>query len=174
MECQAGVPAAHRTRSTEDIVHNRAGNQNDDRPVPARDRGFSFVEVVVTIVLMGLVVLPILAAVRGSIRASTVSRDAAEVETVLVNAVDRVNRAPRECDLTAYVEAAVESHGWEASAADVEHRYLNSSGAWQTDPSGTACPGGAFQNGIVQRIDITITSPENEISRTLEVVKSDD
>lgn len=155
-------------------MHTRAGKLERGRPLPQRDRGFSFIEVVVTIVLIGVVVLPILAAVRGSIRASVVSSEAAEVETVLVNAVDRVNRAPRECDLAPYVRAAVESHGWDASAASVQHHYLNSSGVWVADPTLTACPGGAFQNGIVQRIDITITSPENEISRTLEVVKSDD
>ena len=37
-----------------------------------RDGGFTYVEVVITIVLMGIVVLPILAAVRSSVQAASV------------------------------------------------------------------------------------------------------
>jgi hypothetical protein len=131
----------------------------------------------VTITLMAVVVMPILEAVRSSVRASSVSVEAAEVETVLVNAVDRVNRAPREndlkCVLTGPVVAAVETHGWPDSSATVGHEYLDSSGVWQTDPGGTACPAGVPQNGLVQRITITITSPEHSVTKSLQVVKSD-
>jgi Tfp pilus assembly protein PilV len=140
-----------------------------------RDSGFSFVEVVITISLMGIVVAPILAAVAASIRASSVSLMSAEVENVLVNAIDRVNRAPREdykCDLTGPVKAAVEVHGWLPSSAVVGHEYLDASGTWQSDVTGTACPGGNFQNGLVQRITVTITSPSNDVSRSLQVLRS--
>lgn len=139
-----------------------------------RDGGFSFVEIVITITLMGVVVAPILVAVAASIRASTVSLAAAEVETVLVNAVDRVNRSPIldfKCDLTAPVVAAVETHRWPPTSATVGHEYLDSSGAWQSDASGTACPAGVHHNGLVQRITVTITSPEDEVSRSLQVVR---
>ncbi len=148
------------------------------------DAGFTFVEVVVTIVLVGVVVLPILAAVRASIRTATVSESAAEVETLLVNAVDRVNRAPRtgtfQCDLTSPVEAAVETHGWPASSATVKNHYLNTSdldpgtkGTFVEGPGNTACPATGFYNGIVQRFTITITNPDDGLSRTLQVVKGD-
>jgi type II secretory pathway pseudopilin PulG len=139
-----------------------------------RDGGFSFVEIVITITLMGVVVAPILAAVAASIRASTVSLAAAEVETVLVNAVDRVNRSTITafpCDVTAPVVAAVETHGWPQTSATVGHEYLDSSGAWQSDAGGTACPAGVPHNGLVQRITVTITSPEDELSRSLQVVR---
>jgi prepilin-type N-terminal cleavage/methylation domain-containing protein len=140
------------------------------------DQGFSFVEVVVTIVLLGVLVTAILTAVRASITASSVSRTAAQVESVLLNAVDRVNRAPRgdfPCDLSAPVVAAVETQGWPAANAAVAQEYLDA-GSWQTGPAGAqACPGGVFRQGLVQRISITITSPDGELSRTIQVVKSD-
>ena len=60
-----------------------------------RDAGFTLVEAVVTIALMSIVVVPVLGAVMASIEASSRSRSAAQIETVIVNASDRVNRAPR-------------------------------------------------------------------------------
>jgi type II secretory pathway pseudopilin PulG len=148
------------------------------RPASRRDAGFSFVEIVITIVLMGIVMIGVLAAVRGSIRASAVGREAAEVETVLVNAIDGVTRADRgdfPCDLSGPVEAAVERQGWPASSATVQHQYLDVAGNWISDPfgSGTACPNGVFQTGLVQKVTISITSPDRRVSRTLEVVKGD-
>jgi prepilin-type N-terminal cleavage/methylation domain-containing protein len=145
---------------------------------PGRDGGFSFIEVVVTIVLLGVVVTAILTAVRASIQASSVSRTAAQVESVLLNAVDRVNRAPRadvtfQCDLTAPVVAAVETQGWPVANASVSQEFLDA-GSWQTGlPGAEACPPGGFRQGLVQRISITITSPDGELSRSIQVVKSD-
>ena len=127
-----------------------------------RDGGFSFIEIVITITLLGIVVVPILVAVAASIRASTVSLATAEVETVLVNSVDRVNRSTRArfpCDLTSPVVAAVETHGWSPSSATVRHEFLDSSGAWQTDATGTACPGGISHNGLIQRITVDDHEP---------------
>lgn len=161
---------------TTSIRRSSGGRAATRRPAAGGADGFSFVEIVVAVALMGLVIAPILAAVSGSIRSSSVARTAAEVETVLVNAVDRVNRAPRagfSCDLTSPVVAAVETHGWPASSATVGHEYLDAAGVWQSDPTGTACPGGVFHNGLVQRITVTITSPDNDVSRSLQVVKSE-
>lgn len=132
------------------------------------DDGFSFVEVVVTIVLVGLVVVPLLAAVRASIRASTVAESAASVETLLVNAVDRVNRADvTDCDYSSEVSAAVETYGWPASAATVVPRYLQDDGSWSDDRGDLDC------EDQVRLITITITDPESGLARTLEVVKGD-
>ena len=127
---------------------------------------------------MGVVVVPILVAVTAGVRASSLSLTAAEVETVLVNAVDRVNRSTSArfpCDLTSPVVAAVETHGWPPSSATVGHEYLDdSTGVWKTDAGGTACPGGIPQNRLVQRITVTITSPEDDVSRSLQVVRGGD
>jgi Tfp pilus assembly protein PilV len=141
----------------------------------ARDRGVTLIEIVITITLMGVVVVPILVAVTTSVRSSRVSEDSAQVETLLVNAIDRVNRAPRpDCDLTSEVRAAVETAGWPASAVTVGHEYLDVNEQWQVGPTGNAaCPGGSYQNGIVQRITITITSPDEGLTRSLQVIRGD-
>lgn len=149
-----------------------------ERARAAADRGVTLIEVVITISLLGIVVVPLLSSVATSIRVSRISESAAQVETLLVNSVDRVNRAGRDdfpCNLTSPVVAAVETVGWPASSATVGHEYLDPSGAWVTDPmgTGTACPNGSFQVGIVQRITITITSPDDGVSRSLQVIRGD-
>jgi len=148
-----------------------------DEPEAPRDGGFSFIEIVVTVVLMGVVLLPILAAVRTGVQTSVSSRTAAQVETALVNAVDRVYRADRSgafaCDVTSPVAASIEAFGWDpATSVVVGHEYLDN-GGWITDPGGTACPGGLFRAGLVQRVTITVISPDGAVSRTLEVVRGD-
>ena len=70
----------------------RSHNATNGRGDP--DSGFSLVEIVIAIVLMATVVVAILNAVSTSVKASSVSRSAAQVETAVVNAADRVNRAP--------------------------------------------------------------------------------
>ena len=144
---------------------------------PGRDAGFTLPEIAIAIVLMAILVVPLLQAVSTTITASSRSRSAAQVETAVVNASDRVNRAPKSCDYTEYVRAAVQSQGWLGeSASIVQERYvpptqLQEQGAWldgacdsgQTDPPDL----------LVQRVTITITSPDGKASRTIQVVKSD-
>lgn len=139
----------------------------------SRDGGFSFVEIVVAIVLMGVVIVPILVAVRVSIQASSTSEVAAEVETVLVNAVDRVTRAERPAfacdpDFTRPAQAAAETHGWDGGTVTARHRHWTGTewSAW-----GEPCPASGFEPNLVQLIEITVTDPEGRVTRTLEVVK---
>jgi Tfp pilus assembly protein PilX len=145
-----------------------------------RDAGVSLVEVVISIVLMGTVVAAILNAVTTSIRMSSVSRDAAQVETVVVNAADRINRAPIRCDIDGYTEyavAAVRSQGWWtnegefAQAANVRHEFYDptASPPWREG----VCPADDFGKRLIQRISVTVTSPSESVSRTIQVVKSD-
>ena len=137
-------------------------------------------EIVISIVLMGTVVVAILNAVSTSIRTSSVSRDAAQVETVVVNAADRINRAPIRCDIDGYTEyavAAVRSQGWWtnegefAQAADVRHEFYDPtvSPPWREG----VCPVDDFGKRLIRRVTITITSPQRSVSRTIQVVKSD-
>lgn len=145
-----------------------------------RDEGVSLVEVVISIVLMGTLIVAILNAVTTSIRTSSVSRDAAQVETVVVNAADRINRAPVRCDINGYTEyavAAVRSQGWWtnegefAQAADVRHEFYDPSVSppWREG----VCPADDFGKRVIQRVSVTITSPHESVSRTIQVVKSD-
>jgi type II secretory pathway pseudopilin PulG len=145
-----------------------------------RDAGVSLIEIVISIVLMGTVVVAILNATSSSIRTSSVSRDAAQVETVVVNAADRINRAPIRCDIDGYTEyavAAVRSQGWWtnegefAQAADVRHEFYDptASPPWREG----VCPVDDFGKRLIQRVTVTITSPERSVRRTIQVVKSD-
>ena len=145
---------------------------------PKHDAGFSFVETVVTIVLLGVVVVPVLAAVRGAIRASSTSKASAQVETVLLNAVDRVQRAsngdpdgpdPTDgCDFTGAAQGAAAAIGWPAEQVEVRQEQFGVAG-WEPDPPLE----GACVN-VAKRITITVTSPGDEVSRTIQVVKTDD
>jgi Tfp pilus assembly protein PilX len=155
--------------------------EEQDVPTPRRrDAGVSLVEVVISIVLMGTVVAAILNAVTTSIRMSSVSRDAAQVETVVVNAADRINRAPIRCDIDGYTEyavAAVRSQGWWtnegefAQAANVRHEFYDptASPPWREG----VCPADDFGKRLIQRVSVTVTSPNESVSRTIQVVKSD-
>ena len=140
----------------------------------ADDAGYSLIEIVVTIALLGLIVVPLLSAVTTLTSASSTTRQAANVETVLINAVDRVNRAPStECDYRVFAEAAVLTQGWPASQASVTQGYLDN-GAWSTGQvDAEACPPAGDRPLLVKRVRITITSPDGKIARSVEVVKSD-
>lgn len=145
----------------------------------SRDRGFSVTEIVIAIVLMGTVIASLMTAVSTGVRASSTSRSAARVETAIVNAADRVNRAPKKCDYTIYAQMAVLAEEWPMENAVVTHEYYipgaNSTveGTWAAGPpSAPACPTIATDL-LVQRVTITIKSPDGRTSRTIQVVKSD-
>lgn len=158
------------------------------------DRGFSFVEILVTVVLLGTVVLSIIVATQTSIIASRVNRESARVESALLNAAERIERADRDvfrCKLDGLVNAATQySFGVDASEADayysVDQWYLDPVLGWTNE----ACPdrnGNGifgvdaagnedvldFYDGLVQKVVITMISPDNGLTRTLEVVKGD-
>jgi type II secretory pathway pseudopilin PulG len=144
-----------------------------------RDGGFSIVEIIVSIVLMGTVVVAILSAVGMSIKASSVSRSSAQVETAIVNAADRVNRAPQSCDYTIYAQAAVQIEGWPKENASVTQEYYvpgataAATGTWvKGAPGFEGCDGVAPTQLLVQRVKVSIVSPDGQVRRSIEVVKS--
>jgi hypothetical protein len=137
--------------------------------------------VVLTIVLISMVIVPILDATVTSIRASTTVREIAELETVLQNAADRVNRAPTLCTYEVYVQAAALAKGWQAEQASATYQYYvpgpsalaADAGSWTTDPSDTACPGGSRTPRLIQMVTISMQSESGSITRSIKVVKSD-
>ncbi|MDO8392199.1 MAG: prepilin-type N-terminal cleavage/methylation domain-containing protein [Actinomycetota bacterium] len=151
-----------------------------------RDAGFSLAEIVVSIALMGVAVVPLMLAVITQVRVSSSTNTIADLETVLVNAADRVNRSGESCDYDVYVEAAALEHGWQPNQATAVYQYYD---PVEPDPAdlvnhpgspieaGTwingACPGTQRPEGLVQRVTITVTSPDGQITRSLVVVKSD-
>ncbi len=153
----------------------RADDPGVDTNVPARarDRGVSLVEIIVAIALTGTLVVATVNAIFTSISVSSRTFIAAEVETVLINASDRVNRAPQLCDYEVYVDAAALAEGWQASqiSATTERLITNSgdsSADWETQP----CPADVAPFDV-QRVTITLTDPDNKVTKTLTVVKSD-
>jgi hypothetical protein len=129
----------------------------------------------VAVALMGIAVIPIMMAGIVSVRASAQTRVAAKVETVLANAADRVNRADEGCDYHVYVEAAALSEGWQTTAVVAQYQWYQPAatpvtlGTWNSG----ACPNGVRPKGLVQKVTITVTSPDGRLNRTMQVVKSD-
>lgn len=146
-----------------------------DPPRPQRrrgDAGTTLVEIMISIALMGLTVAAVLAAVQTSIRSSSIAFTAAEVETVLLNASDRIARAPQLCEYEKYVDAAAQAGGWETDATSVSVERLAANTGGSGDWVAQTCPAdvGPFD---VQRLTITATDPSGEITRIRTVVKSD-
>lgn len=147
---------------------------------PGGDAGFTLIELLVTVVLIGTAVLAVLASVQANIIASSRSRSAARVESVIVNVADRVNRAPSECDYTIYATAAALTEQWPASTVTVTQQHYEflkydpnaaTSGTWQ--PGACASELTSPPDLVVQKIAIKVTSPDGKVTRTIEVVKSD-
>ena len=115
-----------------------------------------------------------------SIITSATVRSGARVETVIVNAADRLNRAPKSCDYSGYAAAAVQTEGWNPSTATLVQQYYVAgadatvAGTWLTGPAGSpACPAGSSSDLLVQRLSITIQSPDGRVKRSIQVLKSD-
>ncbi|MDJ0770255.1 MAG: hypothetical protein QNJ12_15750 [Ilumatobacter sp.] len=128
----------------------------------------------ITIVLTGLVVVGLMAGIRTLIVSSSVVYNSAQLETVLVNAADRIERAPQLCEYEDYVDAAALANGWPASTttASVERLKDVTTGNPATDWEDQPCPDDV-QPFDVQRLVITATTPDGEITRTMLVIKSD-
>lgn len=163
------------TTGTEDWSRMRVGTDGRPRPgtvARTRDRGFTITEIVITVVLLGIVVAGVLNAVMTGIRASSTSRQAARVETAIVNAADRINRAPKRCSYEMFADAAVLTEGWDESHAETVLSYWDAETAkWLT---GHGCGASTKPPDlIVQKVTVRITSPDGTVARTIEVVKSD-
>ena len=146
--------------------------RGDDRARARGDAGSTLVEIVISVVVLGVLIGALLAAVQTSVRSSSIARTGAQVETVLLNASDRVERAPQRCEYEQYVDAAALAQGWDASrtSVTVERLVANTGGAG--DWAAQTCPDD-LDPFEVQRLRITATDPTGTVTRRLTVVKSD-
>lgn len=145
---------------------------DDAAPPVRRDHGATLTEIMVSIALIGVLVAALLGAVQASIRSSSVAFAGAEVETVLLNASDRISRAPQLCDYEAYVDAAALAEGWDISTTSVTVELLVANTGSPSDWQPQACPADVSPFDV-QRLTITATNPGGGTTRTLTVVKSD-
>jgi type II secretory pathway pseudopilin PulG len=137
------------------------------------DRGSTLIEIALAIALTGIVILPLLSAVRTGIMASRVNEAAANAETAIIDAADRVNRAPQTCDYTQYVVASVVTKGWDAgSGSAVTQAYDSTVGGWKPAGPGSGCVLAGPTESLVQLVTITVTTPDGKVSRSIQVVKS--
>jgi type II secretory pathway pseudopilin PulG len=138
------------------------------------DGGYSLIEVVISVALSGVVVAPLMLGVVTAVRSSAMRNHDAVLETVMTNAADRVNRAPKQCDYSSFVRAAVLERGWAASTVSVQQfHFVPGTSATQAGTWSTGGCVGTSPTGAVQMVRMTITSPNSSTKRTLEVVKSD-
>ncbi len=154
----------------------RAGRADRSDRSDRSDLGATLTELLVTIVIMGIIIVPIMNAVIGVIKASATNRGLSQVETVLNNAADQVNRAPRGCDYTEYAQTAARALGWPRTSATIEQfHYVPAATPAQTGTwNPGACVGSTPDDLLVQLVTITVRNPETGAQRTIQVVKSDD
>ena len=123
--------------------------------------------------LLGSLVTALVVAVQAMLTTSSSVFEISEVETVLINASDQVDRAEQRCDYTDAVEAAALAEGWPADAVTVSVELLvDNTGAPAADWIPQTCDT-AVSAFDVQRLTITATHPRIDVVRTRIVVKSE-
>jgi prepilin-type N-terminal cleavage/methylation domain-containing protein len=146
------------------------------------DTGFSLVEILAAIALVGLMGVALLNAAAAGIRSSGTTDTAAKIETILGNAADRINRTGIGCPTqgqgmySLVSQAAAEVEGWRhpnAVSTSYQHFVKNSSGTGSGSWAAGACPGGVQEENLVQLITVTVTSPDGATQRSIQVVKSE-
>jgi len=142
------------------------------------DRGVSLVEVIVSIALTGGVVIAIMGALFTVVRSASQNDDAAKLQAVVGSAADQLLAVEWEnCPdgSAAYLTAAQSAAhrvGWKDETVDiVDVRYWSAvADGWVDNGSCAAAPGSV---DALQRITISVESPETAASKTFDVVKSD-
>ena len=161
------------------------------QPPEGRDDGFTLVEILVTIVLMGITIVAVLLSLRTTITATVVDRDHATSFAWLQAASDEIYRVPR-IPCTDGQAAAI-------NAYDVAAKSVDRPPAWVDEPTATIRvttveylgklnPDAVFEwdagycfEGIgfedsrlyTQRVTIEAASPDGELVKTLQMVKSE-
>lgn len=156
---------------------------------PTTDRGNTFVEVLVSIVLMGTIVVALLLAIQTTIRLSRISDDQAKVESVLGSAADRVaNFAYSPCpgsDGAEYLDiarAAAPAVGWTGEVVTIESVTFwhpatpTSSAQWLTsnglDASQCLPSVSLTDERTLQKVRIVVTAPQGGYTSSIDVVKA--
>lgn len=152
----------------------------------ATDQGNSFVEILVSIALMGTIVVTLLLAMQTTIRLSKISDDQAKVESVMASAADRVaNFAYKPCPgyngddrYLSIAQAAAPAVGWTGSTVTIDEVQFWQPGSQSWGPANgldaSQCNASISltDSRTLQKIRIRVTSPDGSRSRTTDVVKA--
>jgi prepilin-type N-terminal cleavage/methylation domain-containing protein len=154
-----------------------------------RDGGYTLVEMLVAIVLMGSIVLSIMGGMWAVVRASRQNDERAKVQAILGAAGDALTNGehlkcpePKDDQTETYlglVQKAAKNVGWDESTVDISaYRFYNpASGDWETNNSiqGTQCNPRVFltQERTMQKMTIVVTAPGGGYSQSIDIVKVD-
>ena len=156
-----------------------------ERERTERDSGYTLIEMLIAIVLMGSIVLAIMGGMWAVVRASSQNDERAKVGAVLGNAGDAISNyryvACPEIDgvYDQFAEKAAESVGWlPSNVAIVRYQYWNPvSEDWDDSNSiqGDDCNPliGLTTSKTPQKLTIRATAPSGNYSATLDIVKTD-
>jgi hypothetical protein len=153
-----------------------------------RDRGASMIEILVSILLMGVAVSTILPARWVSVRASQTSDSQAEVLAVLSDSANRLSRAgwvicPQDDATGGYkvqVDAAAAEKGWGPGAVGITAFSCWDLAAQIWTMTNTLEDGGCAgvddsmtPDQTLQRVTVTAATPDGRFTRSIEVILGD-
>jgi len=169
-------------------------------PRRLRDRGNTLPELLVAIVLMGFAFSAVIAGLQVVIKSSSTSDDQAKVEAVLTSAADRLSSwSYLPCpgvngeEYLPIVEAARAAVDWNDAAVEITDvkfwdpslgqagadNPVDADGGWvdentlSTDVDSTCNEDIGFTTSrTLQKVTIRVTSPDGDLTRSIQVVKS--
>jgi hypothetical protein len=157
----------------------------ESAPPPRTDGGNSFVEILISVALMGTIVVTLLYAMETTIRLSKISDDQAKVESVIGSAADRVaNFAYKPCPgfdgddaYLSIAQAAAPAVGWTGSTVTIDEvRFWDPENqSWSESNGLEATCNSAISltdSRTLQKVRIRVTAPGGSPSRTTDVVKA--
>ena len=155
-------------------------------PSAARDRGVSFVEVLVALVLLGTVVVATLAGLRAAIVAGTLDQNHSKAYAWLQSASDQLAQVDyKSCGsfsnvdiVEAYQDAAdtaprPDDWGATGSITVKSVRYLSRNASTNVETWGSTCAAGSATVPIYpQLVTLEVVSPDLKLTKSIEVMKS--
>ena len=179
-------------RALRAAIHRPPDLDDETRTDDARhaDAGFSLVELIVAIALMGIATTSVLGGLWTATSASNITNDKAKVEAVIASAADRLTgwgylpcpAADAGGGYLPIVQAAAGTVGWPATTVTIlDIGYWSptsdSTGSWvaQNGLGGTECNQavGLSTARTLQRITLRVAAPDGRTVRQLQVVKND-
>ena len=176
---------------TSSMGHSRGGrDRGTGERRTTRDAGFSLIEVLIVVLLMGLVVTAVLAALGTATKASAVDKEHAIAYSWLQAASDEIYRQPRvPCNsatdpvatYSTYAQAAPRPLSWDSTSASIAVVGVEYLGRSTPDADFEWDAAFCFEGGVyldsplyTQRVTLQVTSPTGDLVKTLQMVKNED